>query len=161
MIVFANLYEELITVVRELEAAKLNYAVCGGMAVAVHGLSRFTRDIDLLIQREDLTAVRAVVEKCGYILEGGILPMGAGEAIERDIFRISKVIGNELVTLDLLLVNQPLRQAFESREYYEYLGQRMQVVSPAGLYIMKRIAGRPQDIVDLQRLGLWPHDSDT
>ena len=157
--VIVNLYEELIAIVRELEAAKLNYAVCGGMAVAIHGLARFTKDIDLLIQREDLKAVRDVVERCGFTLEGGILPMGAGEPIERDIFRISKVIDKELVTLDLLLVNLPLQQAFESREYYEFRGQRLQAVSPAGLYLMKKIAGRPQDIVDLQRLGLWPHDS--
>jgi nucleotidyltransferase AbiEii toxin of type IV toxin-antitoxin system len=157
--VIVNLYEELVAIVRELEAAKLNYAVCGGMAVAIHGLARFTNDIDLLIQREDLKAVRDVVERCGFTLEGGILPMGAGEPIERDIFRISKVIDKELVTLDLLLANLPLQQAFESREYYEFLGQRLQAVSPAGLYLMKKIAGRPQDIVDLQRLGLWPHDS--
>ena len=157
--VIVNLHDELVAIVRELEAAKLNYAVCGGMAVAIHGLARFTKDIDLLIQREDLQAVRDVVERCGFIIEGGILPMGAGEPIERDIFRISKVIGTELVTLDLLLVNRQLQQAFESREYYEFRGQRLQSVSPAGLYLMKRIAGRPQDIVDLQRLGLWPHDS--
>ena len=154
-----NLYEELVALVRELEAAKLNYAVCGGMAMAIHGLPRFMKDIGLLIQREDLQAVRDIVERCGFILEGGILPMGAGEPVERDIFRISKVFKKELVTLDLILVNLPLRQAYESREYYEFLGYRLQAVSPAGLYVMKKVAGSPQDIVDLQRLGLWPHDS--
>ena len=154
-----NLYDELVAIVRALERARINYAVCGGMAMAVHGLPRFTNDIDLLIQREDLNDILELVRKKGFILDGGILPMGAGEKVERDIFRISKVIDKDLVTLDLLLVNPPLRQAFESREYFEFLGYRMQVVSPAGLYVMKSIAGRPQDIVDLQRLGLWPDDS--
>ena len=154
-----NLYDELVAIVRALERAKINYAVCGGMAMAVHGLPRFTKDIDLLIQREDLNDILELVRKKGFILDGGILPMGAGEKVERDIFRVSKVIEKELVTLDLLLVNPPLRQAFESREYFEFLGHRMQVVSPAGLYVMKSIAGRPQDILDLKRLGLWPDDS--
>ena len=37
-----------------------------------------------LVRREDLKLVRDVVERCGYILDGGILPMGAGEPVERD-----------------------------------------------------------------------------
>ena len=87
--------------------------------------------------------------------------MGAGEPFPRDIFRISKVIGKELLTLDLLIVNPLLQQAFEAREYYEWLGVRLQAVSPAGLYVMKKLAGRTQDIADLQRLGLLPDDSST
>ncbi len=156
-----NLYEELVALVRELEAAKLNYAVCGGMAVAIHGLPRATKDIDLLILREDLANVLDVARGCGFILDGGILPMGAGEPFPRDIFRISKVIDKKLLTLDLLIVNPLLQQAWDAREYYEWQGVTLQAVSPAGLYVMKKLAGRPQDIVDLQRLGLWPDDSAT
>ena len=154
-----NLYEELAALVRELEAAQLNYAVCGGMAVAIHGLPRATKDIDLLILREDLASVLNVARGCGFILEGGILPMGAGEPFPRDIFRSSKVIDKKLLTLDLLIVNPLLQQAWDAREYYEWRGVKLQAVSPAGLYVMKKLAGRPQDIVDLQRLGLWPDDS--
>ncbi len=157
----SHIYEALTTIVRKLEAARLNYAVCGGLAVAIHGLTRTTKDIDLLIERADLEAILEIVRKCGFILEGGILPMGAGEPFPRDIFRISKVIGKELLTLDLLIVNPLLQQAFEAREYYEWLGVRLQAVSPAGLYVMKKLAGRTQDIADLQRLGLLPDDSST
>lgn len=155
----SHIYEALATIVRKLEAAKLNYAVCGGLAVAIHGLARTTKDIDLLIERMDMDAILEVVRGCGFILDGGILPMGAGEPFPRDIFRISKVIGKELLTLDLLIVNPLLQPAFEAREYYEWQGVRLQAVSPAGLYVMKKLAGRPQDIVDLQRLGLMPDDS--
>ena len=81
------------------------------------------------------------------------------ERFERDIYRISKVIDKKLLTLDLLIVNPLLQQAFEAREYYEWQGVRLQAVSPAGLYVMKKLAGRPQDIADLQRLGMLPDDS--
>ena len=157
----SHIYEALTTIVRKLEAAKLNYAVCGGLAVAIHGLTRTTKDIDLLIERADLDAILEIVRQCGFIFEGGILPMVAGESFPRDIFRISKVIGKELLTLELLIVNPLLQQAFEAREYYEWLGVRLQAVSPAGLYVMKKLAGRTQDIADLQRLGLLPDDSST
>jgi len=66
-----------------------------------------------------------------------------------------------LLTLDLLIVNSLLQQACEAREYYGWLGVTLQAVSPAGLYVMKKLAGRPQDLADLQRLGLWPDDSAT
>lgn len=154
-----NLFDELVAIVFALERAKIDYAVCGGMAVAIHGLARATKDIDLLILREDLVRVQDVVRGLGFILDGGILPMGAGERFERDIYRISKVIDKKLLTLDLLIVNPLLQQAFEAREYYEWQGVRLQAVSPAGLYVMKKLAGRPQDIADLQRLGMLPDDS--
>lgn len=154
-----NLFDELVAIVLALERAKIDYAVCGGMAVAIHGLARATKDIDLLILREDLVRVQDVVRGLGFILDGGILPMGAGERFERDIYRISKVIDKKLLTLDLLIVNPLLQQAFEAREYYEWQGVRLQAVSPAGLYVMKKLAGRPQDIADLQRLGMLPDDS--
>ena len=154
-----NLFDELVAIVIALERAKIDYAVCGGMAVAIHGLARATKDIDLLILREDLARVLDVVRGLGFILDGGILPMGAGERFERDIYRISKVIDEKLLTLDLLIVNPLLQRAFEAREYYEWPGVRLQAVSPAGLYVMKKLAGRPQDIADLQRLGLMPDDS--
>lgn len=157
----SRIYRELTIIVCKLEAAGLNYAVCGGLAVAIHGLVRTTKDIDLLIERADLNAVLDVARECGFILEGGMLPMGAGEEFPRDIFRISKVIDKELLTLDLLMVNPLLQQAFEAREYYDWQGVRLQAVSPAGLYVMKKLAGRPQDLVDLQRLGLIPDDSST
>ena len=74
-----NLFDELVAIVFALERAKIDYAVCGGMAVAIHGLARATKDIDLLILREDLVRVQDVVRGLGFILDGGILPMGAGE----------------------------------------------------------------------------------
>jgi hypothetical protein len=153
-----NLFEEMLAVVDDLEANQIDYALCGGLAVAIHGFSRATKDIDLLIRREDLERILVVVRSRGFNLEAGILPMGAGEATPLDIFRISKVDGKNLLTLDLLIVNMPLQPAWDAREYLEVQGTKLQVVSPAGLYIMKKLSGRPQDIVDLQRLGLWPDD---
>ena len=41
---------------------------------------------------------------------------------------------------------------WESREHYEVDGVICPVVSRSGLIQMKTIAGRPQDLVDIQRL---------
>ena len=47
-----DLYEELLEIIDALSKAKLNYALCGRIAVAFYGYPRFTRDIDLLIRPE-------------------------------------------------------------------------------------------------------------
>jgi len=152
-----NLYDEMFDVVNALERDQINYAVCGGLAVAIHGLVRATRDIDLLILREDLVGVLAAARRCGFNLEGGMLPMGAGEPFPRDIFRVSKAIGKDLVTLDLLIVNPLLQPAWDAREYYEWHGRKLQAVSPAGLYVMKKACRatkryfRPSDTGTLAR----------
>ncbi len=44
-----DLFEEFSSLVVTLNQAEIRYALCGGMAMAVHGVPRATEDIDLLI----------------------------------------------------------------------------------------------------------------
>jgi len=41
-----DLYEEFATLIGALEAAGADYAVCGGLAMAIHGFPRATIDVD-------------------------------------------------------------------------------------------------------------------
>lgn len=149
-----NLISELSAVIRAMASAQIPYAVCGGIAVTIHGFPRTTRDIDLLIQPADLDRTLDCVRGVGYNLEGGMIPLGFGEPFERDLFRISKALGSELMTLDLLLVNPLLESAWSTRSQYEWQGEQLTVVSREGLAVMKRLSRRPQDLVDLERLGI-------
>ena len=153
-----NLYEELYAVVSTLELDGTDYGVCGSLAMAIHGFVRATRDIDLLILREDLDRVLAAVRRCGFNLDG-VLPIVASERFPVDVFRVAKGIGTNLVTLDLLIANPLLQSAWDARESVKWRGQLLQVVSSAGLYVMKTIAGRVQDLADLERMELRPDDS--
>ena len=56
-----NLKDELFLIVETLERGGVEYALCGGMAVAVHGYVRATKDIDLLIPRASNTSWKAGV----------------------------------------------------------------------------------------------------
>jgi hypothetical protein len=53
-----TLESELREVVRRFNKAKVEYALCGGMALAVHGYPRFTKDIDFLIAPESLSRAK-------------------------------------------------------------------------------------------------------
>lgn len=149
-----DLKKELLELVRLLNADGIEYAFCGGIAVAIHGYPRSTRDIDILVREESLENILALVGKAGFTFSAGIIPFDVGKKTERRIFRISKVEGEDILTMDLILVVPFLKDVWSSRERYQLGNQEIQVVSLEGLRKMKKAAGRPRDLVDLQELGL-------
>ena len=147
-----NLKQELLGVVRALNDSGVPYALCGGMAVVLHGYPRLTRDIDLLIRPGDLAAAREALAATGFTVLGGMIPFDTGGPHEREVFRISKAIGTELLTVDLLLLPAFLKEVWQSRETYELENVPVDVVDREGLITMKRLAGRPQDLSDIANL---------
>src|SRR5581483_394057 len=65
--------ERLLRATAALEKASLAYAVAGGNAVAAwvtrvdESAVRNTRDVDILIRREDFDAVKAALESAGFV----------------------------------------------------------------------------------------------
>jgi hypothetical protein len=139
---------EFLAVVGTLEAAGLDYAVVGGFAVAIWGAPRATVDIDLLVRPEDVDPILAAVRPLGYTIEA--LPMKFQDGVE--LRRVTRIDGEELATLDLLLVNVNLESVWQSRRQVATDAGRVKVVSREALIRMKASAGRPQDVSDIQRL---------
>lgn len=154
-----DLYQELIDLISALDARQLDYALCGGIAVAIHGYPRFTKDIDLLVRHEDLDDCLNVARSRGFLVDGGLLRFDAGTPREQEIYRISKVEGEELLTLDLILAGPGLMEVWQGRRRVELRNRSIQVVSLEGLEAMKRAAGRDQDMLDMKKLGLI-HDTE-
>ncbi len=142
-----DLYEELRGLVAALEQQHVDYAICGGIALALHGYPRFTKDVDLLILSADRDHVLQIAEQQGFLDPAGRIPF---ETV--DVYRTSKIVGRDILTLDLLLVNAGLEDVWGSREVYCWQGLDVQVVSARGLIKMKRLAGRDQDLLDVKKL---------
>ena len=147
-----NLKDELLNLVRALNEAKLEYAVCGGLAMTIHGFVRSTQDIDLLVRQEQLTPILETVKTVGFWIPSGRMPFRAKTPLAMDIYRVSKASGSELLSLDLIVVSPGLQEVWDAREFYEFSDVQCSTVSRAGLIKMKTIAGRPQDLVDIERL---------
>jgi hypothetical protein len=147
-----NLYDELLALVDALNREKVDYGVCGGIALAIHGFPRFTKDIDLLILPQDLDRITAVAAERGFIVMANPLRFDAGKPTAREVRRISKIEGEDVLTLDLLLVSAVLQQAWDDREEFLWQGRSVKAVSAQALAGMKRIAGRDQDLLDVKRL---------
>ena len=144
-----TLLEEFKSITQALNDAGIDYAVCGGWAMAIHGLPRATIDIDLLIAADDLDRACELAKQGGYEIEGLPLHFGAVE-----IRRISKVDSESkrLYTLDFLLVADKLRDVWSARQEVAWEEGVTWVVSKAGLIELKKLAGRDQDIVDIKLL---------
>ncbi len=147
-----DFYREFEGIIDLLNHHAIDYAVCGGVAVTFHGYPRFTKDIDLLIPKPELERVTAAVRERGFILDSGRIPFGIGKPEERELFRISKAEGEDLLTLDLLIVGPAYQIAWESRGVFGWKDRQVCVVSLEGLLNMKRLAGRTQDLLDIEKL---------
>ncbi len=100
-----NLRQEFLAILDALARARLDYAICGGFAVGLHGYPRLTSDIDLLVRPADLDQVRQALAALGYTLDSGSITFAAGKTTEHGLWRVSRAEGGDLITVDLLLVS--------------------------------------------------------
>lgn len=147
-----DLVTELHAIAAALARAGLRHAICGGVAVTIHGATRSTKDIDILIAPGDVAAALEVVRPIGYKFAALPLVFDEGTARERHVQRVSKIEGNEHLVLDFLL---------ERAAFAGLLANPVEIVLPEGplwvvprdvLLAMKRLAGRNQDLADLEKL---------
>ena len=97
-----NIKDELFAIARAFADANIDYAICGGFAVIIHGYPRFTRDIDFLVDERELTNIKTALYKIGYTVEAGFFPFDLGNPTKRKVFRISKFEGEDCLTIDLI-----------------------------------------------------------
>lgn len=147
-----DLIEELYATTDVLSAAQIDYAICGGLAVAIHGRPRMTVDIDLLIPSEQITSAVDAVAKIGFDdVTGWVVLPSSTLGIER-LYRVNKFAGNNFLTLDLLEVDSTSNPIFRSRQAFKIANQVIHVLSRDALITMKANTGRTQDKLDVELL---------
>ncbi len=146
-----DILNEYINFVNSLGAAQIEYATCGGLAMAVHGYVRATKDLDFLIREEDLEAAFDVAKGLGFDIEGLPLEFDGGSFKLRRLSKINKET-KSLMTVDFILVTDKIRDVWNDREHVSWGSGSAWVVSRKGLIKMKTTAGRDQDIVDIRKL---------
>jgi hypothetical protein len=147
----ATLLDEFTNITKALNKRKIDYAVCGGWAMAILGFPRATVDIDLLILTENLDEVWKIAESFGYNVEGLPLHFHEGRIEIRRISKIDKET-KTLITLDFLLVTEALKEVWENRKAFSWNQGTVFSVSKDGLISLKTISGRLQDLADIERL---------
>src|SRR5882762_10084525 len=126
-----DLYDELRSLIAALDQHEIDYALCGGIALAIYDRPRATVDIDLLIAADSLAAVVEVAKALEYTVRGLDMTF-ANDAIE--IRRVSKIDQETgfVLSLDMLLVTPQIQQIWDSRVQASWEGGRLSVVSREG-----------------------------
>jgi hypothetical protein len=144
-----DLYDEFSTLIGALEAARADYAVCGGLAMAIHGFPRATIDVDLVVPPNAAERVLACARDLGYTISAD--PMSfAGGAVE--IRRVTKIDHGDLLSLDLLLVTPAIERVWNERTRVVWERGELWVVSRQGLVNLKHLRGSGQDQDDIKLL---------
>lgn len=144
-----DLFQELQNLLATLRRESVPHALCGGLALAVHGLVRATEDIDLLVEETALPRLRAAVEPLDFRFDPVPMTFQNGGVT---IYRLLKTAGTDHLLLDLLLVTPLTRTAWETRRDVETDFGPVTVVSPAGLIHLKNLRRSGQDQDDIRQL---------
>ena len=146
-----DLYEEFQSIISALEDHGIDYAVCGGLAMAVYGFSRATVDIDLLILGESLDDVRRLARTLGYNIEAFPMTFSRGAVEIRRVSKIDPETGIVL-SLNMLLVTPEIVDVWQSRTEVSWESGNLWVVSRRGLMALKSLRSSAQDLADIERL---------
>jgi hypothetical protein len=146
-----DIYDELKALVSALESRRVDYALCGGLAMAVYHVPRATIDIDLLVPPDALDAAKQVADDLGFSLDAKPMVMAEGSI---RIERVTKAdpAGGDLLMLDLVLVTPNLEQVWSTRTEIDWEEGSLSVVSREGLIEMKSLRRSGQDLDDIRAL---------
>jgi hypothetical protein len=151
-------------IVRALNAANVRYLVAGGLAVVAHGYIRFTADVDLIVDLEPANVTRAVAAlgSLGYRPRAPVPfeefadPQKRTEWVRDKNLTVFSVYSPQhpLTEIDLF-VEAPLDfgAAYQSTVRKEVApGVAATFIGIRDLRRLKQRAGRPQDLLDLEKL---------
>ncbi len=146
-----DLFDEFVALVDALEKARLPYAVCGGLAMAIHGLPRATIDVDLLVPIDAADDVLRLAYQLGYTISAQPMSFAAGAVEIRRVTKVDAASG-DILSLDLLLVTPTLNEVWVGRARIAWERGEVWAVSKTGLVALKTLRGSGQDQDDIKRL---------
>jgi hypothetical protein len=134
-----------------LDEQQIDYALCGGIAMAIYDRPRATVDIDLLIPAQSLDDAMAIARALDYTILGLEMSFSEGAIEIRRISKIDRETGH-VFSLDLLLVTPEIQNIWDSRVQADWEDGTLSVVSRDGLIGLKKLRGSAQDNADIAAL---------
>ncbi len=147
----------LLKICQAFKKHKVEYAIVGGYAVALHGVFRGTHDIDFIIKhaQKQFEAVEKALNEIGFLSR---LPVKANDVFH---FREEYIKNRNLIAWSFYNPRNPLEVvdivithdlSQMKRDSLNFLKQKIYIVSKSDLIKMKLDSGRPQDMDDVKKL---------
>lgn len=153
-------YEDIF---RELNKNKVKYVVVGGVAVVLHGVVRLTVDLDLFVgfSKNNLLKFAEVMTGLAYRPKIPVKASDFEDASKREMWKKEK----EMLVFSFfhlerhqehidVFVYEPIKfdTVYKNRKIIDAGGLKIPVISFKHLKQLKKIAGRPQDLSDIEAL---------
>lgn len=150
-------------VFRALEHHKVRYAVAGGVALVLHGVVRFTSDLDLIVdlERENLRRFVQAVGELGYRPRNPLNTEALLDPAARSQWKREKNMevfsfldpAQPMAMIDVFIEEKiSFQKVQEELARINAKGITIPVVSLKHLKELKRAAGRPQDLADIEAI---------
>ena len=127
----------------------VEFLIIGGHAVSYHGYPRFTKDLDVWIERSEQNAIKivAALREFGFDFDGLSSEMFTDEG------RMTQM-GLEPNRVDILhtIKGVEFRDCYTRSNYANVDGSSIPIISKADLLLNKIATARPQDLADAYQL---------
>lgn len=156
--------ESILAVARALDDAGVRFLVAGGVAVNLHGYSRLTQDLDLVVELSPANARAAMDALAGLGYRPQVPvdihdfadPERRAEWVTNKHMQVFSLVSDAHpeTTVDVF-VTEPFTFDDEYRRADRYQiepGVELRTVTPGTLIAMKRNAGRDRDRDDIEHL---------
>lgn len=146
-----ELVDDFLDLLRELADANADFVVLGGYAVAFHGHSRATKDIDIFVRPEPENAARVYRALAAF---GA--PLAAFEVGESDFSSYDGVLQLGVPPRRIDIINRAdgitFDEAIAAGDSLDIDGRRIPIIGLGALLKNKRAAARTQDLADVEAL---------
>lgn len=150
-------------VFRTLEDRGVRYAVAGGVALVLHGVVRFTADLDLIVDlsHDNLLRFLEVMRGLGYCPRKPVAAEELLDPAKRQAWKREKHMqvfsfvdpAQPMSLIDVFLEEPiPYPEIDAAIVRLTAKGTTIPVVSREHLKRLKRISGRPQDLADIDAI---------
>ena len=141
--------DTVVEVVSALNAAAIDYVICGGIAVAMHGHPRATQDVDILVQSDqEIERLNNLLQPAGWLRNPEEIPLKNSH-----IVRFIKPIGDRMAILNAIVGGEDIDGIIKRGIKDTYNQLECRLIALEDLFAMKRQSGRLQDLADIENLG--------
>ncbi|MFM7070891.1 MAG: nucleotidyl transferase AbiEii/AbiGii toxin family protein [Planctomycetota bacterium] len=148
-----TLTESLIEIAHLFDSLGVPYVVMGGFAVRIHGIPRPTHDVDFTcaLDRDALPKFFAAAIEAGYTVPEPYLRGWIDQVAGLSLVKIRLYLQEQGIDIDIFLAECEFQESILARRVAQTLnGNTVWFVTAEDLILLKLIASRPRDLLDVQ-----------
>ena len=145
----------LLEAIAVLDGLKVPYMVMGGFAVRAWAIPRPTYDADLAIDVDDdgLARLLDTLQEAGFEVPGEYAGGFRDKVAGIEKVKVTRVAGESVWEVDLFLARgEFFRSALRRRRPQQLAGHPVQIMAPEDVILLKLIAHRRKDQLDIEEI---------